>query len=435
MIRKFLSMLLLGAMLLSLSIPVSYAVNTASEKIITLETVNGATITENAAVEALDVEAYNFNLCFDQTSGFMVSLVLEDSVVVFDFILGYANDEHSSLAGYSINESNGYKLVNLKIDKCIPDFMLMKPTQALSNTSVLSIGFESRLGDLLYFQIPINEPAMEMIDYHCGDTMQTYESIDFASLYKMYLTNSLPRTTSVEVVEESLEYYNENNIMSLSAQATLKPVYEAFPLYFFTGGTMYTKVTGNYGNYYYARESSPFVGTNNVLTYFTALYKTTYRNYSTQEFYADYIVDYNDAVVYNPDSKDIFVWGVKNPGTVSSATVTIKCNNTNGCILKREQYAYIGGNSTRKIARAVITWVPYLSTAVASIETLASKEANAIETYGSSITEQINKYGNRIGSVAVTSNKLGSAGDHVYLNVIGDNITSTSITFSCEITF
>lgn len=433
--KKMISVVLSLSMIL-LILPASYAINDYSTTVINYETINGANVVEGEAVDKLDVTAHDFNLTYNKSTGYKASLVFEELELEFDIDLGYANSEESCLAAYSEDESNGYRITNFKITKHIPYFMLMKANQELSDSTVLSIGIESESGDFFYFQIPVDEDSMEIIDDCCRNTMRTFSAVDFSSLYKTYLTGAHSQTKHVESIEELSESSNMENLSNLYTSPTVKPVYEAFPLSYFNGSAMYEKVTGTYGKYDYARESSYFVGTTNVLTYIVGMYKHTHTDYPAQTFYGDYELDYNDAVIYNPDANQIFVWSdVKTPGSVSSPTILIGCYNLNGCIIRREQYAYTGGSLVNKIVKAVITWVPYLSSASSSVETLTSNEANTIKTYGDNISDQLERYGKRIESVKVESKGLRSPGDHVYLEVNGDNITSAYIRFSCDVRF
>lgn len=402
--------------------------------IINEDSIYGANLVSNNAVYHLDEKAQNFNLKYDFSRGFVVSLNLNGTPIEFDVLLGYANKDKTKLAGYSENESQGYVITNFKIDRNANIAILMKPNEVLANTTVLSIGFRTPIGENLYFQCSINNSAMDLIDQHCQQLTNIYNSVDFNRLYKYYLTNSSPETVLMEYTDVVTEY--KNSEANLNGDVRVRSLLDVFPKSYFTGSNMYNTITGKYGSHYYARYSSYFVGTTNVLTYFVGMRETFVTQYGTQNFYADYILDYDTAVIYNPDTGTASIWGdLTNNFKVSSPTITIKCVNTDGCIIKRSQYAHIQGSSLEKVASVMLSWTNYLSNIVNSVQTLTSKESNQMESYGTDLNNQLSIYGKRISAITATAKTFSAEEDHLLLELTGYNVTSASAQFSCEVKF
>lgn len=372
---------------------------------------------------------------YDSSCGFILSLVLAGQPILFDVSLGYSNNQNTSLAGFSPNGPEHYRLANFKIDKVVIPEMLMYPNQDLAGKPVMSFGIETGDGKLLYFQVQLSLSAMEKIDEVCAVRICTDE-IDYHSLYRSYLTVSQPEKIVVRNTFTASEVEKENATQrNNTSRASVLPVTTQFPKHFFTGNTLYEEVSGRYGIYDYAYYSSYFVGTDNVVTFFIGMRRTMSSDYGTQIFYCDYVLDYNTAVLYNPTSDTLQIWeDQQNAFSVSAPTVVIKCNNANGCIIKREMYAYIGTSTSQKIARAAIQWVEYLSTIVATIDELTATEINRIETYGGSMAEQYSIYGMTINQITAEAKPLGTEGDHLYLEVKGSNIPTSSVTYSLSFT-
>ena len=433
--KKLVVMLLSVAMIFTMLTPLSYAATSdGATSIMSEESIQGADITGNIPAKELDVTAQDFSLTYTPTSGFVLALTLDGTPVTFDVSIGYANDSGTWLAGYAAEASGQYRLTNFKIDKAIIPEILMKPVQALQNSPVLSIGIDAQDGAMFYFQLPIEATALGLIDQFCSiNTYSNDEAIDYKELYMMYLTNSKPETVTFESPDIPLD---EATVDVASSTRSVRPLTEVFPKYVFTGSPDDYTHTAIFENWDYAYHRTRFVGTTNILTKFVGINRTFQKNYNTQIFTVDYILDYNTAVIYNPDTDTLSTWAdMHNYYSVDSPTVTFTVNNENGCIIKSTQYCYIGSTTRNNIISAALLWVKYLPTVVQTLETLTRSEANEQLTYGSNYQDQLGRFGKVIQELSVTGSNYGSEKDHLLLTITGSGITSASASYSYDVSF
>ncbi|MDO5294746.1 MAG: hypothetical protein Q4F05_18570, partial [bacterium] len=86
------------------------------------------------------------------------------------------------------------------------------------------------------------------------------------------------------------------------------------------------------------------------------------------------------------------------------------------------------------IAKCIIEWVPYASTAYSNLETLiGTSEVNSVKIYKETAKKQVEYYGERIDEIKVQAKTLSYEGDYLYLALRGNNANSVYYGYSYSV--
>ena len=138
--------------------------------------------------------------------------------------------------------------------------------------------------------------------------------------------------------------------------------------------------TSSSAPYAYSRISHNFAGTGNRLTYIIFFDIPKTNNFSTQNFSLQIGVRDNTSVIYNVYDGRLLFFGEENRLKANNVYLKHKSNTSNGIFWARKYAGLKNSSVIGNISRAVLTWVPYVGSAVSSYDHLTASTATKTGT-------------------------------------------------------
>lgn len=341
-------------------------------------------------------------------------------------------------------EDSEFRILCFRLEESANGITLLKPNAMFAGHDVLSIAIQQvETGDIIYFQIPLDRYGFDIdgIASENTDDAEFYE--DVRSNYCQLKGYANVTNTYSDVALMSASSSMEGDLSSYIASL---PTYTSEPSAISPHGVI-TNIddgifkSGNfdevrYGNatagaQFYYLVAHNFAGTGNRENHIM-VFEWVRNRIASQDYVSQIRVTQNACVHYNVSSGELILAVTHhNPSYVSNASTAIAVGNAaSGIIIKRQQYASISDSTYKKIAKCIITWYSHASQVIETYTTLTGSAANDIQAYQPTRALQISVYGETVGGVDVTTDRMRLVGDYIYLEVWGDGITSVLYTKS-----
>ncbi|MDO5293685.1 MAG: hypothetical protein Q4F05_13170, partial [bacterium] len=289
-------------------------------------------------------------------------------------------------------KTEGYELICFRIENNADSITLMEENLELEGHLVLNVAIKNLQNQkTIYFQEAIDDFSYTTLITDANknkDELASYDEKDLDEIHDEYLFFDNIEGDSVQTESKTLLVESEDCQDMKSYDLSIKNEKEEFKNYiealddykdaessksrnllgsipdrvFKTGYKLDTWFHSSIGDLQYSHVGHKYAGTDNRLTYIVVLDWTKITNYKNQSFESQLEIIHNKAVLYNVYNNKLGIFS-KRPLNVNNLSTYAHCNTTTGCFNKRTQYAQINESTSKKIAKCIIEWVPYASTA------------------------------------------------------------------------
>lgn len=343
--------------------------------------------------------------------------------------------ENNALIGVAERINGPYDLLSFRIENKATSYTLLEPNLHLEGHTVLTVGLLSKTsGDIIYFQQSVDSINFDQLQANANKQFAKARLTkdELAQLEVNYLLLRSPFTIqsslSEEVVISGTASENTDKTHAVQAQSLLYNVPDSI----FMSGPFdqwqHYNNTTSISPYCYSYITYRFAGTDNRLTYIVFLDINPILNFSTQEFSLQMTVRDNVSVIYNVYTGELGFFGDNNRIKVNNITLKLTSNTNKGVFNARYYTGRKTGSNIGNIIKAIITWIPYAGTGLASYEYLTASSdttTNKWFTYPATAEAQNLAYnGKIISEIAAEESGLRNSNDYFLLMTKGNGINS-----------
>ncbi len=351
--------------------------------------------------------------------------------------------------GTATEEQDDYTLVCFRIEENANSITLMEPNLWMEGGDVLNVAVQvCDTGDICYFQTVINAQSLGLHLVTDDLSIEEYSRVlDIREQYyqlKNHSNSALPVNEDVKYSSNVFLPDNDSGVMSgnLSDYLNTLPTYSSNSINastysminniddeIFKSGTFDVIRTGTAlgGAQFYYYVAHNFAGTGNRENHIMVF--EWIRSSPQSQDYINQISVLNNACIHYNIYTDQVLLNSDHPNPAKVSNVSIKTsviNYDSGVIIKRQQRASISESTYQKIAKCIVSWIPYLSTIVDNYETLTGTPANEVKAYQPTYDLQKSIYGYTIWSVEVTTSRMATVGDYIFLEVWGSGVSGVN---------
>ncbi|GMQ63046.1 hypothetical protein [Vallitalea maricola] len=377
----------------------------------------------------------------------------------------------NAIIGIPVEISENYQLMSCRIENNSSSYTLLKPNIHMEGSTVLSIGLlDKKSNDIYYIQEEVNE-----INYHninneanVNFNKHIYSDQDLMNIELDYFSlktnkvekeevlisenncsksvefNSLndneeymPLDNFIDILRKNKEIVTDNGYITNSEIHTTKSLVYRVDDSIFKSGSFdkwyHDSDLDATAPYAYSYITYHFAGTDNRLTYLVYLDIPKNINFSSQSFSIQLTVRDNVSVLYNVYNKTLGFFGDDNRIDVEDIKLTLDSDTDGGVIIKRYYTHYKKGSLVKNVVRAIIDYIPYVSSAVGTIEKLTASsdtKTNKWYSYHDTAEAQSIAYnGTVVDKIQADFKEIIKKDDYALLWVMGDSIDSINSSF------
>lgn len=467
-LRKIISVLISILLVSLMVIPISAETN--SNHNIEINNAKGVMRSLDSKIGIIESDK-EFNYTLDKLNLALNGITMNIKTKIDDNEIEFNPKLHQSTLGYNAENtifgidseiSSGYQLTKFTIEKNASTFALMIPNKYMEGNTVVSLAiYNTSSNQNYYFQFIANEYNLINIKNDYTDNEKTnlvdYELANFAALpYKrvkqdieslnIEIENSktqktttskilsdvsssqkLNNSTEAEIIDQLLEQC-KNGPIKMSSKALVPDIPDY--LYqvqnegwsenksdYIDEGTNASRLTG------YSIYHMPDSYSGNVLNYVMRYESILNFNWSSQQFIHSFKITHNIWVQYNEGENISYIFDDRdwNSRIITVADVSIKTDTQDGYFTHFSSSSISQGSLAKKILRAMIAWVPKLSTLATSYDTISS--GTKLETGSLHPTEKYAK------EVKATKDKLQYSNDHITIQVVATGVNSVEFNY------
>jgi len=362
--------------------------------------------------------------------------------------------KHNTIVGKMVSINDPFDLLSFRIEKNSTSSTLLKPNLYMEGHTVLTVGvFNKNTNVTYYYQQLADELNIDEMIYGASKNLSQDGLLeeDLINIEQDYLL--LKPQNHNSLLEEGLqaqhniigtlssdqgEDQNNTNTIKQSLDLASNSLLYRVPDSIFKSGEINKwynfNNTSDPAPYAYSYITFKFAGTDNRLTYIVFLDLPVNVNWGGQEFSLQLTVRDNVSVLYNVYTGDMGLFGDDNRIKVNDIALTQTSKTKDGVFNARYYTGYKTGSRIWNIAKAIISWIPYIGTAPTSYDYLTASgdtETGKWFTYPSTAKAQSNAYnGKIINEIAVQDSGLKNKNDYFLLQTKGNEIDSITWGFS-----